>query len=80
LPTKNEFKQWDERLIEVAESCATIEERNKLQAGSLLHVTDEDAMAICMTVAAPPFAEKLVSKLQISREIMERLRRESGRK
>jgi hypothetical protein len=31
-----------------------------------------------MTVDTPPFAETLVSKLQISREIMERLRRESS--
>ena len=78
LPTENEFQQWDERLITLAESCATIEERNKLRAGSTLHVSSEDIMAIYMTVDTPPFAETLVAKLQICREIMERLRRESS--
>jgi hypothetical protein len=78
LPTENEFQQWDKRLIALAESCATIEERNKLRVGSPLHVSTEDIIAIYMTVDTPPFAETLVSKLQISREIMERLRRESS--
>ena len=78
LPTKKEFQQWDKRLIALAESCATIEERNKLRAGSLLDVSSHDILAIYMTADTPPFAESLVAKLQISREIMERLRRESG--
>ncbi len=77
LPTENEFQQWDKQLIALAESCATIEERNKLRAGSPLHVSTEDIMAIYLTVGTPTFADKLAAKLQISRKIMERLRRES---
>ncbi len=78
LPTENEFQQWDKRLIALAESCATIEEWTKLRAGNPIHVSSEDIMSIYMTVGTETFAPKLVAKLQISREIMGRLRRESG--
>jgi hypothetical protein len=50
LPTENEFQQWDKRLIALAESCATIEERNKPREGNPIHVTTEDIMSIYVTV------------------------------
>ena len=78
LPTENEFQQWDRRLIALAETCATIEERNKLRAGNPIHVSSKDIMSIYMTVGTETFAPKLAAKLQIGREIMGRLRRESS--
>jgi hypothetical protein len=79
LPTENQFQQWDKRLIALAESCATIEERNKLRVGNPVHVSSEDIMSLYMTVGTEHWPiERLVSKLIISREIMARLRRESG--
>jgi hypothetical protein len=79
LPTESEFEQWNERLITLAESCATttIPERNRLRGGSALEVSSEEIMHVYMDVAKEHYdtAEKLVSKLKVAREIMQRLRR-----
>jgi hypothetical protein len=79
LPTESEFEQWNQRLITLAGSCATITERNRVRAGSVLNVADEEIMPVYLDVAAEhrDTAQKLVSKLKVAREIMERLRREN---
>lgn len=79
LPTESEFEQWNKRLITLAESCATatIPERNRLRGGSVLEVSTEEIMTVYLYVAQEHHetAAKLVSKLKVAREIMERLRR-----
>ena len=80
LPTKSEFEKWNKRLITLAESCATIVERNRLRGGSVLEVGGEEIMNVYVHVAKEHYdtAEKLVSKLKIAREIMERLQIEQS--
>jgi hypothetical protein len=79
LPTESEFEKWNQRLITLAESCATIAQRNRLRAGSALEVETEQIMSVYTHVAREHHdtAAKLVSKLKVAREIMEGLRREN---
>jgi hypothetical protein len=79
LPTANEFEQWDKRLIALAESCATIAERNRLLGRNVSEIAGDETLQIYTSVSREhwPIAEKLFSKLKISREIMGRLREES---
>ena len=78
-PTESEFEKWNEELITVSESCATIDERNRLRASSPLEVTDQEILLAYTHVAKEHYdtVEKLVSKLYVARGIMNRLRRET---
>jgi hypothetical protein len=82
LPTETEVIQWNERLITLAESCATISERNRLRDGSVMEI--KDAAEIMQLYVDIPnkehygIGEKLASKVKVSRKIMERLRQASA--
>jgi len=81
LPTQIEFDRWDQRLITLAGSCATIPERNRLRDGSPMEIkNDAEMMQLYMDIPEEhhDIGVKLASKLKVSREIMKRLRSESS--
>jgi hypothetical protein len=75
LPTEKQFQQWDNLLIGLAESCATISERDRLRAGSVLNIASDEIMQVYVNVPEEhwPIVEKLTSKLKVSRGIKSRL-------
>jgi hypothetical protein len=74
------FSSGIKRLIALAESCAKIAELNKLRVGNVTQIASDEIISLYTVVAREhwPIDEKLVSKLKTSREIMARLRSESG--
>jgi hypothetical protein len=75
-PTREEFQRWDNELMAVAESCATINERNRLRDSSTLEIRKDDIVEMYLDVSKENslIAQKLFVKLQVAREIMNRLR------
>src|SRR6266480_1044849 len=63
FPTENEFQHWDRRLIALAESSATIAERDRLRSGNVPGiVTGNDIQWVYLSVRNRehwPIAEKL---------------------
>lgn len=77
LPKREEIKEVGNGLIALAETCATIEERNRLRRGFF---EADSGAAITAKLNAPKEywddVTELVGQLQVARQIRDRIRRQ----